>query len=276
MSGLPLEIRRDLNLLHTLDTRWVMAMTELRRAQDAYVRGLRSRAEKLPKDGSVDVRRATEDADALARIAALSAECQQMSDEKSSTARQAYDSLSTSLNRLDTYLHSFEEELRASGELNDDVRFVRYRACASPLSLPLTSATPSRAPPPSPFYPRRSSKSRRLTTATTRTSQRINHARRRLVAARRRARVWAARRVRARDSRGHAARRVATASLGWLREAALAMFRWGGAASLGATATGGAGARARTSRRTACASDHNSGRWWRATRTAARTASGST
>ena len=142
MSGLPLEIRRELNLLHTLDTRWVAAMTELRRAQDSYVRGLRSRAEKLPKDGSVDVRKVTEDADALARIAALSTECQQMSDEKSSTARQAYDSLSTSLSRLDTYLHSFEEELRASGELNDDVRrwHPRRDTAAPPPPPPLAPA----------------------------------------------------------------------------------------------------------------------------------------
>lgn len=122
ISVLPLEVRRHQELLHTLDVRWIGHMTDLRKAHENYIKGVRARAEKLPKDGSVNVRKEAADEKDLAAVMALSAECRQVSEEKVSVARQSQETVTAAITKLEAYLRDFEEELRQSGELNDEVR----------------------------------------------------------------------------------------------------------------------------------------------------------
>jgi len=109
-----------MELLHTLDTRWMTRMTELRRAHDAYIKGVRVRVEKAAHP-SPDLRKATEDPEALLKISGLHKECLQVSEEKVSVARQAYDTVATALEKLTADLKRFEAELRQSGELAEEV-----------------------------------------------------------------------------------------------------------------------------------------------------------
>lgn len=127
ISVVPLEVRRHQELLHTLDVRWIGHMTDLRKAHETYIKGVRARAEKLPKDGSVDVRRQAGDEKDLAAVMALSADCRQVSEEKVSVAQQSQETVTSVMAKLEVYLRDFEEELRQSGELNDEVRMGRWR-----------------------------------------------------------------------------------------------------------------------------------------------------
>jgi hypothetical protein len=169
ISVLPLEVRRHQELLHTLDVRWIGHMTDLRKAHENYIKGVRARAEKLPKDGSVNVRKEAADEKDLAAVMALSAECRQVSEEKVSVARQSQETVMAAITKLEAYLRDFEEELRQSGELNDEVRVasrrrwqhstapcwkIRSHSCHSFFPLPLP-------PHPSP-YPNRSMKRHRV------------------------------------------------------------------------------------------------------------------
>ena len=155
ISALPLETRRNMELLHTMDTRWMQRMTELRRAHDAYIKGVKSRVEKAPWP-MADLRKGTEDPEALARISVLHKECLQVSEEKISVAKQAYDTVATAMDKLGADLRRFEAELRQNGDLVDEVRG-RERAShsLSLCSLSLLSRLPlfcasSDSPPASP------------------------------------------------------------------------------------------------------------------------------
>jgi hypothetical protein len=122
VKDLPLEVRRSNDLLRVLDAQWVRRRARLVKAQDAYLRDLNARVAKLPRDGAVDLRKATEDAEAYAQIMALRESLQQLSEEKCSVAQQAHDSVATALEKLSTDLRRFEQELRVNGDWKEEVR----------------------------------------------------------------------------------------------------------------------------------------------------------
>ncbi len=122
VKDLPLEIRRSNDLLRVLDGQWVRRRARLVKAQDAYLKELHARVAKLPRDGAVDMRKATEDAEAYRQVMALRESLLQLSEEKCSVAQQAHDSVATALEKLSTDLRRFEQELRVNGDWKEEVR----------------------------------------------------------------------------------------------------------------------------------------------------------
>lgn len=143
-SALPLETRRSMELLHSLDLRWSKSLTELRKLHEAYLKQVRTRIEKLPRDGSVDLRKATAAPEALARIEALRAEVQQVGELKFTVAQQAHDTIKAASEKLALDLRRFEAELRSSGDLVDEreVRAWALRCCTAALPRPPPTPTP--------------------------------------------------------------------------------------------------------------------------------------
>ena len=122
VKDLPLEIRRSNDLLRVLDASWVRRRSRLVKAQDAYLKDLHARLAKLPRDGTLDLRKASEDAEAYAQIMTMREGLLQLSEEKCSVAQQAHDSVATALDKLSTDLRRFEQELRVNGDWKEEVR----------------------------------------------------------------------------------------------------------------------------------------------------------
>ena len=122
VSNLPLEVRRSTDLLRVLDGMWVKRKARLVKAQDGYVKELHARLAKLPRDGTVDLRKASEDPEAYAQIMAQREDLLQLSEEKCSVAQQARDSVATALDKLSLDLRRFEQELRVNGDWKEEVR----------------------------------------------------------------------------------------------------------------------------------------------------------
>jgi len=127
---LPLEVRRSMDLLFVLDKLWMSNRAQLDAAQKQYLVDLRARLEGLPRDGSVDLRKATEDLNAEARLAAMHADVMQVSEEKCNVSKQVYDTVASALEKLTADLKRFEAELKSSGDWKEEVRLLSF-----PLSL---------------------------------------------------------------------------------------------------------------------------------------------
>ena len=120
---LPLEVRRSMDLLYVLDKLWMSSRNNLEASQKQYLVDLRARLEGLPRDGSVDLRKATEDMNAEARLAAMYADVLQVSEEKCNVSRQVYDTVASALDKLTADLKRFEVELKSSGDWKEEVRY---------------------------------------------------------------------------------------------------------------------------------------------------------
>ena len=138
VKHLPLEIRRTNDLLRVLDSAWVRQRSQLQRAQESYLKDLHVRVSRLPRDGSIDLRKATEDPAAYAQIQAMKDSLLQYSEEKCSTAQQAYDSVATALEKLSVDLRRFEAELKTNGDWKEEVS--GRLGCSGPLAV---STSPS-------------------------------------------------------------------------------------------------------------------------------------
>jgi hypothetical protein len=119
-----------MDLLFVLDKLWMSNRAQLDAAQKQYLVDLRARLEGLPRDGSVDLRKATEDLNAEARLAAMHADVMQVSEEKCNVSKQVYDTVASALEKLTADLKRFEAELKSSGDWKEEVRLLSF-----PLSL---------------------------------------------------------------------------------------------------------------------------------------------
>ena len=91
VSQLPNEVRRALDLLHSIDARWHAAMQRWRAVQEQLLTRARARVASLPRDGSVDLRAAAlPPGDALVvQCAELQALCSQLAEHKCAAADAA-------------------------------------------------------------------------------------------------------------------------------------------------------------------------------------------
>lgn len=120
----PQDVRRCMELIKTLDTRWKNVMARLRAAQHEYVERVKKAVKDMPRDGSRDLRAETEDKPALDEIAALRREAQQLSDEKVAAANQAHEALDYHISKLETelavYRDSMQEPVSSSNRMDGD------------------------------------------------------------------------------------------------------------------------------------------------------------
>ena len=117
---LPIDVRRNMEAILILDQHWAENFSKLSKEQQTYVAGVKARAEKLPRDAGL--RAASADPVALAAVTELRDRCLQYAEEKVSVAQQAHDLVSVALERLSADLRRFEAELKANGEITEDVR----------------------------------------------------------------------------------------------------------------------------------------------------------
>ena len=141
-KGLPSEVRRSMDLLRILDTRWMSHRHTADQLQRAYISDMRGRLEGLPRDGSVDLRKISEDSDALAKVMSTQQDLIQISEEKCSVARQVYESVSCALEKMAVDLKRFEVELKVNGDWKEEVRFF----CGGTLELFLVGSVCARNP----------------------------------------------------------------------------------------------------------------------------------
>jgi hypothetical protein len=117
---LPTDVRRNMDLLLILDQNWMATFSKLGTAREDYVAAVRARVEKLPRDGNL--RAASADPAALKVVTDMQDKCLQFAEEKVAVAQQAYDLVAVALEKLTVDLRRFEAELKANGEITEDVR----------------------------------------------------------------------------------------------------------------------------------------------------------
>jgi hypothetical protein len=89
LASLPQDVRRVLELVKDLDTRWTLSFAELKRQHSLYIDHVKKAVAGQPRDGSVDLAALVGDQKPwLERIAALKQEVSQLADDKVSLAQQ--------------------------------------------------------------------------------------------------------------------------------------------------------------------------------------------
>jgi hypothetical protein len=100
LAPLPQDVRRVLELVKDLDTRWTLRFAELKRQHSLYIDHVKTAVAGQPRDGSVDLAALVGDQKPwLERIAALKREVSQLADEKVALAQQVRASVASRLHR---------------------------------------------------------------------------------------------------------------------------------------------------------------------------------
>mmetsp|Transcript_27343 Transcript_27343/g.33116 ORF Transcript_27343/g.33116 Transcript_27343/m.33116 type:complete len:136 (+) Transcript_27343:113-520(+) len=119
IATLPHDVRRNLELLKTLDRSCALTTEELKQAEDNYINHAEKKILNLPvtkdDDGNVTVVPTTEELQSLIsqpklfqKIEQYRKDVEQFSDEKISVAGQTLELVDETLKRLDTDLAQFE------------------------------------------------------------------------------------------------------------------------------------------------------------------------
>lgn len=117
LSSVPQDVRRGLELIRSLDASWMSKVRALSKEQAAALEAARRAAAGLPRDGSVDIKAALDNAAALERIETLRSEATALADEKVLLASNLMTLIDAHLRRVKADVSTFESALRASGHL---------------------------------------------------------------------------------------------------------------------------------------------------------------